>query len=151
MTSNAFLSYIGKFLLATDESFSFGTAITTIDIYVHFKSTKPPLKTLDLMLERFEVRLKTLPLCWFKRKNKLFEVAYYSEICSIEDIDRQPDLSVFNGLCVEVVEATRLISKRIKSKDDFDFGVLCSHFEQRLNQMPTSESELSILLNEYSA
>lgn len=150
MSSGPFLSAIGKFLLGSLPE-NIGSTVSQIDIYAHFQSTAPALQSLESMHFRFEERVSTLPLCWLKRKSGLFEVAFHSKACTSEGIDAcltsNTGVVVFNNLCLEASESIKLLSKRIKPKDNFNFSALLSHLEHRLLQRPSSEAELEKLIN----
>jgi len=79
------LSLIGNFLLWGAPE-SFGAAITQFELYARIPPTGPPAKTLDFLYERFNNSLKTMPRVWFKRKKRLVEIAYISNLGSAEDL-----------------------------------------------------------------
>ncbi len=154
MGGHPVLSYIGDFLLL-DAPESFGSAITTVDIYAHFHSSGPPKQTLESLDDRFRARLKTLPLVWFRRKKCLFEIAYFSKLGDAEEMfekKSKPDsLSLFQDGCHEIAATLSMIRKRLKTADEFDYEAFDAHLRCRLGQLPSSISELRKLLGEIKA
>ena len=148
------LSFIGDFLLLNAPE-SFGSAITSVEIYTHLRSSSPPHKSLEELRERSEARLKILPLAWFKRKNFLFEIAYLSELGDAEELFEQESksisLSLFHDACREIVSVLSMIRKRLKAADDFDVEAFDSYLQRRLDQLPTSLSDLETILGELKA
>jgi hypothetical protein len=148
IVASPFLSLISNFLsngFITDSE----TIIKAIDVYPHFKSKKK-IQDLKLMSERFEERIKNLPLCWFRRKKNLFEIAYYSQVCSVEDIEKTEKfnrLNIFRGVCTEIAQSMELIKKRINIKDKFDYSSFDLHLKSCLKLMPSTNSELKILMD----
>ena len=65
---------------------SFASEIETVEMYALFQSEGRPEDSQASLAERLNERLKSLPLVWFKRKKRLFEVAYFSRISHAEDI-----------------------------------------------------------------
>jgi hypothetical protein len=151
MGGHPVLSYVGDFLLLNAPG-SFGSAITTVDIYAHVQSSGRPIKTLKLLADRFQKRLKTLPLMWFKRKKCLFEIAYFSKFAdSAEIFERElqsVSLTLFHDACREIVSVLLMIRKRLKTTDDFEIDAFESYLHRRLGQLPTRAAELKRLLEE---
>ncbi len=148
------LSFVGDFLLLGAPN-SFGSAITSVDMYAHLRSSRPAEESQEELRERFEERTKTLPLAWFKRKQFLFEIAYLSELGSAEDLFEQSSksvsLSLFHDACREIVSAVSIMKKRLKKAADFDFDAFDSYLHRRLEQLPSSLGELETLLRELRA
>jgi hypothetical protein len=88
---------------------SFGAAIERVDIYAHCQTREPIIDSLTFMFERFQKRLTTLPFLRFRRKARLFEVAYLSGFVYAETLFHSAEASLsladFNGLCREFAEA----------------------------------------------
>jgi hypothetical protein len=61
------------------EAPSFGAAIDRVDLYPHCQTRDPIIAGLELMRDRFQARLATLPFVRFRRQSRLFEVAYASQ------------------------------------------------------------------------
>jgi hypothetical protein len=154
MGGHPVVSYIGDFLLP-DSSESFGSAIETVEIYAHLASAGQPRKTLESMAESFRERLAKLPQTRFKRKARVFEIAYHSKLGDGEEMLKwQPDfisLEMFHEGCREIVTAVSLIGPRLKRTDDFDFRAFESYLRRRLDEVPTSVAELRKVLDELKA
>jgi hypothetical protein len=151
---NSVVSFLGDFLLLGAPA-SFGSAIETVHIYAHFRNKGRPKKTLESMAKSFRKRLKTLPLVWFKRKKRVFEIAYFSKLASVEEVcepkSKHPSLALFRDGCREIVSALSLIRERLKPTDDFDFEGFDSHLQRRLGQLPTSVAKVKTLLAKFEA
>jgi hypothetical protein len=148
------LSYVGNFLLIGAPA-SFGPAITTVDIYVHFQSSGPPKEGLESLRERFQKRLTTLPLAWFKRKKHLFEIAYFSRIGTAEELfEREPrvvSLSQFRDACCEIVSMLLTMRRRLRVSDDFCIEAFESFMQERLSELPSRVTELKTVLRDLQA
>ena len=125
---------------------SFGTGIRQIDIYAHCQTRGRSIKGLNFMRNRFRANLLTLPKAWFKRNERLFEVAYFSRLCVLEDMfgpKGQPlNLRYFCMFCQEFASAMLMIEDRIRHVDRFDVAAFRKHIDQRLNELPDKESKL---------
>lgn len=124
------LSFIGDFLLR-DAPRSLGSSIDTIDIYAHLRHLGPRSANLPTLTSRFDERLTTLPLLWFKRKKRLVEIAYASQVGFAEELLEQAEPvsgpEVFGGACRETLSLIPLISPRLRAKDHFDIDTLRRH------------------------
>ena len=121
---------------------SFGGAIERVEVYAHCQTREPIQASLSSLYERFQGRLTTLPYLRFRRKARLFEVAYASEFLHDKTLFGSDDASLspadFKALCREFAAALSLIRRRVKPSDDFDLDGLDLHLRRRIE---TLESE----------
>ena len=124
-----------EFLMA-DGTPSFGAAIEEVDLYAHCHTREPLIESLASMHERFEARLPTLPYLKFRRKARLFEIAFPSRFLHDESLFGSDEVTLssahFDCLCREFAAAMFLIRRRITSSDAFDIDGLESHLQRRL-------------------
>src|SRR5437899_564084 len=80
-------SLAGQFLLRGSRR-SFGSAVTSFELYAHAKTRRPALPTLGDMKKRFRARLQTLPRVAFVRKSARFDISFVSQLGSEEDLAR---------------------------------------------------------------
>jgi hypothetical protein len=117
----------------------FGAAIERVDIYAHCQTREPIVASLAFMSERFQSRLATLPFLRFRRKARLFEVAYASGFVYAKSMFGAAEGSLspadFKGLCREFAEALSLIRHRLKRSDDFDSDALNVHLQRRIGSL----------------
>jgi hypothetical protein len=118
---------------------SFGAAIERVDIYAHCQTRDPVNPSLASMYDRFQSRLTTLPFLRFRRKTRLFEVAYVSSLLYSEAMFRSAKtefaLADYHCVCREFAEALSLIRHRVKRSDDFDPDGLEAHLKHRIEQI----------------
>jgi hypothetical protein len=154
MGGHPVLSFVGDFLLLEAPK-TFGSAITSIEIYSNVRSIGPPKKGQKELLDRFEKRIKKLPLYRFRRKAFYFEIAYVSSLGSAEELfereSKTVSVSLFHDACQEIVSTLTAIKKSLKATDNFDFQAFASHLHRRLDQHPESLPELKRLLGEMKA
>ena len=121
---------------------SFGGAIERVEIYAHCQTREPIIASLSFLYERFQDRLRTLPYLRFRRKARLFEIAYASEFVHDKTLFGSDDVSLppadFKGWCREFAGALALIRGRVKPSDDFDLDGMDLHLRRRIE---TLESE----------
>jgi hypothetical protein len=115
---------------------SFGAAIERVDIYAHCQTREPVIYSLAFMYERFQGRLTTLPFLRFRRKTRLFEVAYASKLVHAEAMFRSAKTALppadFNCVCREFADALSLIRHRVKRSDNFDLDGLDAQLKRQL-------------------
>ncbi len=120
---------------------SFGAAIERVDIYAHCQTSEAITSSLRSMDKRFQVRLATLPYLRFRRKARLFEIAYASQFVFAEKLFESDEavlsLTDFDRLCCEFAEALALIRRRVKPSDDFDLDGLDLHIRRRIQSLGT--------------
>jgi hypothetical protein len=125
--------------LTAEGPVSFGTAIERIDIYVRCQTRDPIVPGLEFVMDRFQAGLATLPFIRFRRKARLFELAYASEwvhssaMFGASQIDLPP--SEFNCLCREFATALSLVRRRVKKSDDFDVDAFEAHLQRRVESL----------------
>jgi uncharacterized protein YfeS len=146
------LSWIGDFLLLESHN-RLGKAISKIELYPRVLSRGHPEKTLGSLFERFQDGLNELPRIWFKRKKGLVEIAYQCQIIDADEIlgESKPKTvtySQFGAACHEVVAVLKLLGKRLKPTDDFDFSAFERHLEKRLIHLPSTNKELARVIAE---
>jgi hypothetical protein len=117
---------------------SFGAAIEQVEIYAHCRTREPIIASLSLMHERFQRRLTTLPFLRFRRRTRLFVVAYASELL-YEALFRSDEAPLspadFHRLCREFAGALSLIRRRVRRSDDFDLDGLDGHLRRRIESL----------------
>jgi hypothetical protein len=126
-------------LLMTDAP-SFGAAIERVDLYPHCQTREPIIAGLEFMRDRFQDRLATLPFIRFRRKARLFEVAYasawvHSDAMFGASVVELPPAE-FVCLCREFAAALSLIRRRVKRSDAFDMVGFETHLQRRLESLP---------------
>jgi hypothetical protein len=118
----------------------FGAAIERVDLYPHCQTREPILAGLEAMRYGFEARLASLPFVRFRRKIRLFEVAYASQWVHSEAMIGSSETALspaeFDCLCREFAAALSLIRRRVKRTDDFDVAGLEAHLQRRLESLP---------------
>ena len=119
---------------------SFGAMIERVNLYPHCQTSEPIIVGLEPMLDRFQARLATLPFVRFRRKLRLFEVAYASQWVHSEAVFGASKVELspaeFGCLCREFVAALSLIRRRVKETDAFDVAGLEAHLQRRLGSLP---------------
>lgn len=119
---------------------NFGDAIERVDLYPHCQTREPIVAGLEWMQDRFQTRLATLPFVRFRRKLRLFEVAYVSQWVHSKAMFESSELALspadFDCLCREFVAAMSLIWPRLKRTDTFDVAGLEAHLQRRLESLP---------------
>jgi hypothetical protein len=125
--------------LMTGAPASFGAAIDRVDIYAHCQTREPIIASLTSMYERFQGRLATRPFVRFRRKTRLFEVAYASGFVHAKTMFRSAEASLsptdFHCLCREFADSLSLIRRRVKRQDDFDLDGLDVHLQRRIESL----------------
>jgi hypothetical protein len=119
---------------------SFGAAIERVDLYPHCQTRDPILAGLEFIRDRFQARLATLPFIRFRRKARLFEVAYASQWVHSEALFGASVVNLspaeFACLCREFAAALALIRRPIKRLDAFDVCEFEAHLQRRLETLP---------------
>lgn len=148
MSGHPAISYAGQFLLnaAGDD---FAPDVKEIELYAHVPSENHSEST-QSMWQRFEERIDTLPLAWIKRRESLVEVSYRSKLGTEEQLvgeDRMASTTtMFEKACVEVIEAFTFASVRLKNVEGIAWDKLLRHMSQRLNHVPSNDSQLKTVL-----
>jgi hypothetical protein len=77
-------------------------------------------------------------------------VSFYSDLLSAREVVKSRQLShdLFCGGCRETVENIKLLRKRIRKDDSFDFGRFLSWLEHRVEQLPQTISDLTTIQSE---
>lgn len=144
------ITYAGDFLLLGGAN-SYGSGIESIEFYPHISSSHRN-QSLELQHARFDERVRELPKSWIKRKLRLIEISYNSELGTEEELigERQSDFSPsqFSVACHEIVLALNLVENKIKPSDDIRWTELKSHFDLRLKQLPKTKIELQSTLQQ---
>jgi uncharacterized protein YfeS len=132
---------------------SFGDAIEEIEVIVHFRSDGPPRKTLESMYDIFHAGLSALPKVTFRRKKRKAELSFYSELLTAREVERSRQLSLdlFCNGCREVVKNVKLLRRRIRKDDAFDFAEFQSWLDQRVERLPRTIDELTAIQSEIEA
>lgn len=139
------LTLIGDYLLLGDPMF--GDAIAEIEVIMHFRSDDSPRKTLEAMYDSFHARLAELPKITFRRKKKEVEISFHSTLLTARELERSRELSLdlFRDGCREVVENLKLLRKRIRKDDSFDFPQFESLLDERVESLPLTLDELATI------
>ncbi len=139
------LTLAGDFLIR--DAPSFGDALDEIEVTIHFGTDGPPRKTLESLFEEFHARLERLPTVTFRRKKRKADISFHSELLNGRDLDksRQLSLDLFSDGCREVVESIKLLRKRIRKDDDFDFASFQTWLDQRVEQLPETIEQLTAI------
>lgn len=123
-------------LLFPKSSPSFGDAITAFEVYAHVDLAGQPLPGLEAMLGRFRERVTALPRSWFRRKQRLIEVAYPSRLGSAPALfenKRTPadvvTIRMAYGEIADVLE--QQVLKSVKRSDDFDSAGFATFLRSR--------------------
>ena len=125
MGGHSAISYVGD-LLCGVEMPSFGPAVIRIDAYPRLESAvvAPGLESMKL---RYDKQMKKLPLAWFRRKTRRFDITYRSRLGdAAELLDGRPrplnleDAKLVRIAYRELVEALGIIAPRVRSSDEFD-------------------------------
>lgn len=123
---------------------SFGSAIQRVDLYPHCQTREPIIAGLESMRERFQARLASLPFVRFRRKLRLFEVAYASQLVHSEAMFGSSAAGLFPAefdcVCREFAVALSLIRRRVTRTDDFDVAGLEAHLQRRLESLPQPQT-----------
>ena len=100
----------------------------------------------ELYARCFKPTDKRPPMVTFRRKRRLFVVAFPSKLrFPTADLEKPVEgcpVSMFRQTCIEVAAALELIGKRIKPSDNFNFPVFQEHLRRRIDQLPKSSREL---------
>jgi hypothetical protein len=142
------ISFAGEFLLM-ESGRSYGSSFDSIELYPHVpsRSHDPNLST---VLDRFNAHIRVLPQSWIKRKSRRIEISYNSELGYEEELvgkSRTPQtVSQFSLACHEISAAMIIITKRLKTSDDFALDKLREQFEMRLRLLPATDAELHAVL-----
>lgn len=143
------VSFAGEFLLMESVE-SYGASFDSIELYPHVpsRSHDPKLSTL---LDRFKVHTRDLPQSRIKRKSRRIEISYNSELGYKEELIGESPLwqsvSQFSLACQEVSAAVSIVTKRLKTSDDFALDKIREHFEMRLGLLPRTDAELQAVLD----
>jgi len=145
------LSPIGRFLLKGGDQF--GDAIREIVVTLHLRDSGPARKTLEPLLERHNQYRATLPKITFRRAKGKLEIDVASELMDGREWIPSPKLSLplFIRGVDEVVQAMGLMSKRLKSSDDFRFEEFINQCNAAKTDVPESEDLLQDLAKELKA
>lgn len=145
------LALTGDYLLL--DTPSFGDAIVEIEVMMLFRSDDPPLKSLESMYDNFHATLDQFPKVTFYRKKRRAEVSFYSELLTAREVEesRQLSHSLFCNSCREVADHIKLLRKRIRKDDSFDFVQFQAWLERRVEQLPQTIDELTIIQSEIKA
>lgn len=127
----------------------FGNGIEMLQINSYFKQTVDPTPGAELIqdyFEAFSAKLDDLPRYRFKRKERIFEVSFKSEISGDEIIDlyrkQMPDwrkprnVELFIYFFHEVLEIIEGIKKRVKKSDNFDVEGLLRWIQSKEFELP---------------
>lgn len=145
------LSPIGRFLLKGGDHF--GDAIREIVVTLHLRDSGPARKTLESLLERHNQYRATLPKITFRRAKGKLEIDVASELMDAREWKPSPKLSLplFSRGVDEVVQALGLMSKRLKSTDDFRLEAFINRCNAAKTDIPESEDLLQDLAKELEA
>lgn len=138
------LTLVGDFLVTGAPDF--GTALSEIEVTIHFRSDGPPRKTLESMYERFHANLPQLPKVTYRRQKSKAEIVISSDLATAEKIgERILSHSLFCATCSQVSQNLELVRKRLKKEDDFDFRAFRNWIDNRIDHLPTDSAQLAQL------
>src|SRR5688500_7198055 len=137
------LLFVGR-LLFPESSPAFGETIAGFDVYAHVERPGQALPGLESMLDQFHARLATLPLSWFRRKQRLVEIAYHSRLGgALELFEHRPtpaEVSTIRTAYREIAEVLEeRVRKSVKRSDGFDtegFGAFLRSRRTTLDGVP---------------
>lgn len=139
----------GEFLLAGPRR-SFGSAVTSFELYAWVKTRSRALPTLGSMKNEWNASLRDLPRATFLRRNTRFDISFFSSLGTQEDFERKRtaagSLTLFRALCHEIASALQLAKQRLKKTDDFDWNSFAAQVNSQLEKLPRNTRELSQLL-----
>lgn len=143
------VSFVGDYLTAgllTPHPIAF----ENIELYAHVPS-KHVDSQLRSLADRFTERTSTLPKCWIKRKGRLIELAYNSELGFAEDLlsNRQtPKIAEFRLACRETIDVLKQMRKNfVKSQPEL-FDQMLEDFERQTHAIPVSEDRFAEVYGE---
>jgi len=136
------LGYIPDLLIPHDASF--GSAVKSITITLHFKSSGKSKKTLESDYDQFHCHRQTLPKVTFRRKKRQFDIHVASDILDGSDEERAFGLylDLFQAGVGEFIDALELCRQRLKKADDFDLDRLLAVCRSKTEALPSSHSAL---------
>jgi hypothetical protein len=142
------LTDAGRYL--TDETGNYGSALAEIELIACFRSSGPPLPTLEDLLAQFDHHLERLPKVGFQRKQKRITINYESRLPAVDKMfPRHPDFFArFESALLEAAETLRLIERRLKKDDDFDLGRFTADIDRAVTQRPPTPHALLARLEE---
>ena len=88
---------------------------------------------------RFQARLATLLFIRFRRKSRLFEIAFASQVVHANTMFDSAEAALspteFGCLCQEFAAALSWIRRRVARSDAFDADALEANLQQRLESL----------------
>jgi len=133
----------------------FGDGIEWLQINPYFKQTVDSTPGAELIRDYFEAFSgkidKDLPRYKFKRKERIFEIAFKSKISGDEIIElyrkqipdwKEPrNLELFIFFYHEVVEVLQVLKKRVRKTDNFDVERLVRWIQSKESELPKDGRE----------
>jgi uncharacterized protein YfeS len=137
------LSLIPDFLLI--DAPHCGTALTEIEMVLHFHTSSPPRKTLEGLYASFHANRLLLPTVMFQRAREKAKVEVASTLIDGADwkARRNLSLALFRDGAQETITALALLQPKLKPKDDFRLEDLLAHCRTRLLNLPRTDAELT--------
>jgi hypothetical protein len=127
---------------------SFGSAVTSFELYVWVKKRGPT----DWMKKRWDGSSKELPRVAFLRRYSRFDISFLSSLGTEEDFKRKrtpgESVKLFRALCHEIASALLLAKQRLKKTDDFDWDAFAAQLSQQLDKLPKTTREFAALLKQ---
>jgi len=125
----------------------FGSAITELEIYTLFKSTKPAKKSLEDYYQNFHESLSSYPTTVFHRKKQRFELQYFSQIATAEETSKYgpPQLELLLTFFQELREQLQILKRKIRKQDDFDVERFLQWVDDKEAELPNNQAELEAL------